>query len=172
MSTMGNWNGLSVLGILLCFEHFEDAKECSLMVRLNLYQNHFINVWQFWFSMIKPMHTCLFFYVLLTSKTQQIYSHAFKWIEATIDQKISITCDFEIALQNAISKNVPGVVINGCLFHWKQAIWRKIIELNFKENVCERMMWENSLEVLTLINPNEIRWKGIPYVRSIVDDGL
>ena len=34
------------------------------------------------------------------------------------------------------------------------------------------MMWENSLEVLTLINPNEIRWKGIPYVRSIVEDGL
>ena len=25
------------------------------------------------------------FNVLLTSKTQQIYSHAFKWIEATID---------------------------------------------------------------------------------------
>ena len=34
------------------------------------------------------------------------------------------------------------------------------------------MMWENSLEVLTIINPSEIKWKGIPFVRSIVDDGL
>ena len=38
--------------------------------------------------------------------------------------------------------------------------------------VCEKMMWENSLEVLTVINPSEIKWKGIPFVRSIVDDGL
>ena len=33
-------------------------------------------------------------------------------------------------------------------------------------------MWKNSLKVFTLINSNEIRWKGIPFVRSIVDDGL
>ena len=115
------------------------------------------------------------FNVLLTSKTQQIYSHAFKWIEATIDWKLfpsTITCDFKIALQNAVWKFFPGVVINGCLFHWKQAIQRKIIELNFKENICKRMMWKNSLKVFTLINSNEIRWKGIPFVRSIVDDGL
>ena len=62
--------------------------------------------------------------------------------------------------------------MNGCLFHWKQAIRRKIIELNFNEDVCERMMWKDSLEVLTIINPSEIKWKGIPYVCSIVDDGL
>ena len=80
------------------------------------------------------------FYVLLTSKTQQIYTHALRWIEATVDRKIipsTITCDFKIALQNAISATFPGVVINGYLFHWKQAIWRKIIELNFKEDVCK-----------------------------------
>ena len=44
MSTMGNWNELLVSGILLYFEPSEDAKECSSTVRLNSYQNHFINV--------------------------------------------------------------------------------------------------------------------------------
>ena len=116
------------------------------------------------------------FYVLLTSKTKQIYSQALCWIEMTVGRKISpstiIICDFKIALQNAISSTFPGVIINRCLFHWKQAIRCKIIDLKFKENVCERMMWENSLEVLTIINPSEIKWKGIPFVRSIVDDGL
>ena len=34
------------------------------------------------------------------------------------------------------------------------------------------MMYENSLEVLTLINPSEIRWKWIPYVSSIIDRDL
>ena len=33
-------------------------------------------------------------------------------------------------------------------------------------------MWQNSLEVLTVFKPSEISWKGIPFVRLIVDDGL
>ena len=110
------------------------------------------------------------FHVLLTSKTQQIYTQALRWVEITVRQKISpstITYDFEIALQNAILNTFPSVVINGCLFHWKQAIRRKIIDLNFKESVCERLMWENTLEVLTVVNPSEITWKGIPYIRAV-----
>ena len=87
----------------------------------------------------KPFYQCLIimvfddqtdayvpvFSLLMTSKTEQVYSHAFLWLEATIDRKISpstITCNFEIVLQNTISNNFPGVAINGCLFHWKQAI--------------------------------------------------
>ena len=100
------------------------------------------------------------FYVLLTSKTDQIYSQELHWIEMTVGRKISrstITCDFVIALQNVILSTFPGVIINGCLFHWKQAIRHKIIDLKFKENICERMMWENSLEVLAIINPSEIK---------------
>ena len=65
------------------------------------------------------------FYVLMTSKSEQVYSYALRWVEATIGRKIApstITCDFEVALQNAISKNFSQVAIIGCLFHWKQAI--------------------------------------------------
>jgi len=119
----------------------------------------------------KPFYQCLIimvfddqtdayvpvFYVLMTSKTQQIYRQALRWFKITVDRKIapvSVTCDFEIALQNAIMEVFPGVVVNGCLFHWKQAIYRKIIDLNFHEDVCERMMWKDSLEVLTIINPS------------------
>ena len=72
------------------------------------------------------------FYVLLTSKTEKIYSQALHWIEMTVGRKISpstITCDFEIALQNAILSTFPRVIINRCLFHWTQAIRCKIIEL-------------------------------------------
>ena len=64
----------------------------------------------------KPFYQCLIimvfdnqtdayvpvFYILMTSKTQQVYSHVIRWLDATIICKISpssITCDFEIALQ-------------------------------------------------------------------------
>ena len=67
----------------------------------------------------------------------------------------------------------PGVVMNRYLFHWKQAIHRKIIELNFNEDIfCERMVRKDLLEVLTIINTSEIKCKGIPFVHSIVDHGL
>ena len=115
------------------------------------------------------------FYVLLTSKTQQIYIQALRWIQITVARKIcpvTITCDFEIALQNAISIVFTDAIVNGCLFHWKQAIQRKLIDLKFKYEIVERMMWDHTLEILTLINPSEIKWKGIPYVRSIIDGDL
>ncbi len=32
--------------------------------------------------------------------------------------------------------------------------------------------WKDSSEVLTIINPSEIKWKGIPFVHSIVNHRL
>ena len=66
----------------------------------------------------KPFYQCLIvmvfdnqtdvyvsvFYILLTSKTEKII------------------CDFEKGLHNANLEAFPKAIINGCLFHWKQAI--------------------------------------------------
>ncbi|CAF0787066.1 unnamed protein product [Brachionus calyciflorus] len=41
---------------------------------------------------------------------------------------LSITCDFEKAFINAVTKVFPTTVIYGCFFHYKQAVWRKIQE--------------------------------------------
>ena len=36
---------------------------------------------------------------------------------------------------NAIKIEFPSSIINGCLFHWKQAIYRKVMSLKFHEPV-------------------------------------
>jgi len=82
---------------------------------------------------------------------------------------LTITCDYEKALHNAITIEFPTAIINGCLFHWKQALRRKIIDLKFDEPVLDRFMNPISLSTLTVIPPNEIIKYGIPYVRDIVD---
>ena len=81
----------------------------------------------------KPLYQCLIimvfdkqtdsfvpvFYVLMTSKTEQIYRIALFWIKFTTNYKMRpllITCDFEKALYNAISVEFPPTFINGCLF--------------------------------------------------------
>ena len=138
----------------------------------------------------KPFYQCLIvmvfdaqtdayvpvFYILLTSKTEKIYGHALRLMNESAGNKMnpaSVTCDFEKGLHNAILAAFPKAVINGCLFHWKQALRRKLVDLKFEElSVLDRFMHPQSLETLTLIPPNEIEIKGIPYVRSIVDEGL
>ena len=81
----------------------------------------------------------------------------------------SVTCDFEKGLHNAILKAFPKCIINGCLFHWKQAIRRKLVDLKCDEWTIDRFIPQDSIETLTLIAPNEIESKGIPYVRSVVE---
>ena len=138
----------------------------------------------------KPFYQCLIimvfdeqtdsfvpvFYVLLTSKTEQIYRHALYWVKASSNYKMkpdSITCDFEKALHNAIALEFPNVIINGCLFHWKQAIRRKIRDLKFEEpSIEERFMWRNVLETLTIIPVDQIKTYGIPFVRGCVETDL
>lgn len=103
-------------------------EECLLTKHLSFTKSYCINFWQSWILRISLMHmTC--FSILLTIKTQQIYKHALCWLEFTVDWKLTpymITCDFEVALQDAINSTFPGVVPNGCLFHWKGVICRKI----------------------------------------------
>ena len=134
----------------------------------------------------KPFYQCLIimvfdeqtdsfvpcFYILLTSKTAQIYHHALYWVKSTVGSNFnpaSVTCNFKKALHNAIKIEFPSSIINGCLFHWKQTIYRKVMSLKFNEPVIDIFRDRRVLENFTLIPPNEIEKYGIPYIRDIVD---
>ena len=76
----------------------------------------------------------------------------------------TVTCDFKKALHNVVRTEFPTAIVNGCLFHWKQAIGRKIPNLKFDKPIDERMMTRFFLETLTIIPANEIEKYGITYV--------
>ena len=80
------------------------------------------------------------FYILLTSKIQQIYTQALCCLE------FSVNWNLEPNIQNAIYDVFPQVNVNRYLFHWKQVYWRKSISLQLQEkNVSDTDVETSSL---------------------------
>ena len=69
--------------------------------------------------------------VLMSEKRKRDYRKALKAIKRlTKERKLEkFVLDFEQALWRAILSVFPGVLIQGCLFHRTQCIWRKIQDI-------------------------------------------
>ena len=112
------------------------------------------------------------FYVLMSGKHETLYWHALHWIFVGSKWKLdpfSVTCDYERGLHNAVVRKFRDTMLNGCLFHWKQANRRKMVDLKMETKQIKLAMTRNVLDILTIIPRDEILSKGIPYVRDIID---
>ena len=115
------------------------------------------------------------FFMLLQSKHEDVYQHAIMMFIAatgwTADAK-TVTVDYEQALIKAMSTQFKGSKLVGCLFHWKQAIRRKLITLRIPETLVSKFVGKGGpLELLCVIPARDILPKGISYVRSKTDEG-
>lgn len=113
------------------------------------------------------------FYVLMSGKTEWCYWVAINYVLIATQLKLepaSVTCDFERALINAVQDQFPTASLVGCLFHWKQAIRRKMIEFRLPEVQVRQLMTPGVFDILTIIPINQIEKVGIPFVRSLIDE--
>ena len=67
-------------------------------------------------------------FILMSGKRKRDYRKVLRVIRRITRgrQLEKIVLDFEEALWRAIPQVFPGVLINGCSFHWAQCLWRKI----------------------------------------------
>ena len=107
------------------------------------------------------------FYILLQSKYETVYYLALQQVINCSEWKFepkTFTCDFEIALINAIKtnwKDEAKAEIIGCYFHMKQAARRKLLKLNIDKDVISNLVDENGLfNILPLVPIDEIVRKG------------
>jgi hypothetical protein len=70
------------------------------------------------------MYNIPIFYVLMQSKQERAYKHAFRLCVAATDDNMEVinaTCDFEKGMINALKDQFKKPIV-GCEFHWKQAL--------------------------------------------------
>ncbi|KAG2775366.1 hypothetical protein PC116_g24214 [Phytophthora cactorum] len=109
------------------------------------------------------------FYVLTTGKTTDVYEHLLHFVFIVTKRKLKpahVTCDFEYAMVTAIKNQFPETRIIGCLFHFKQAIRRKMLKLHISEVEVSLVMREGCFDRLTVIPRSDITGQGKRGVRA------
>ena len=48
-----------------------------------------------------------------------------------------------------------NISVIGCLFHWKQALRRKLLKIKFETSAIDRLLMRDIIEVLTVIPHNK-----------------
>lgn len=67
-------------------------------------------------------------YCYTSGKDEDIYKEMFEIVLKNISQRPkSITIDYEKAVENVVKEQLPMTTVNGCFFHWKQNLWKKLV---------------------------------------------
>ena len=103
-------------------------------------------------------------YILMTYKSEHIQLCAIHWLVVASNWNLdpsTVTANFERALQNSLKNQFPGAKMNGCLFHFKQALRCNMVDLCIDSEQIDKTMAWNFLELLTILTHNEIDITGI-----------
>ena len=115
--------------------------------------------------------------ILITGGTEIMYRSAFhevKMVHLRYQAPLeltTVTVDFETALMNAVKAEFNKEDVEGCLFHFVQAILRHLLRvIKFDMNLA--MQLQDKVKILTVIPPDEIWSKGLPYILFIFKEEI
>lgn len=80
-------------------------------------------------------------FCFMSRKRKEDYYEILRQIDHLLPQQICLqgfVVDFEAAMWRAIQDRFPGFIIQGCAFHWTQAVFRKVQELGLQRAYNER----------------------------------
>jgi hypothetical protein len=67
-------------------------------------------------------------YCFLSGKDEDLYNEIFEIVLKNVSGRPkSITIDYEKAVENVVKQKLPMTTVNGCFFHWKQNLWKKVV---------------------------------------------
>ena len=99
---------------------------------------------------------------LMTGKTSKCYWQAFNWLTSVVDSiaPAFVGVDFGRAFDTQVANHFTEAKIIGCLVHFKQALYRRMITLGLPNEEVEFSMRKGVMDLITVIpkddiNPNE-----------------
>ena len=112
-------------------------------------------------------------WILMSGKTEECYWQAFNWLTSAVEDIDAsyIGVDFERAFFNQLDAHFPDAKLMGCLFHFKQAARRKMVNLGIPDSVIKFAMARGTYNLLTVIPIDQLE-KGVVYVRTKIIDFL
>lgn len=112
-------------------------------------------------------------YILMTGKTEECYWQAFNWLTSEVQdcRPYCVGVDFEINFFRSVGTHFPDGKLIGCLFHFKQAGRKKMVELGIHKDAVKYAMRSGVYDLLTVL-PKDDLMKGIAYVRTMIADWI
>nr|XP_047137135.1 uncharacterized protein LOC124813739 [Hydra vulgaris]XP_047137136.1 uncharacterized protein LOC124813740 [Hydra vulgaris] len=97
---------------------------------------------------------------LMTSKSEALYKHVFSKIKEVLDfSPVTIMSDFERGLQNALKTTWSESLVNGCRFHFENAITKQLAILGLQREYRHQIQvkkWAQKVSALCLLPANKI----------------
>ena len=110
-------------------------------------------------------------WILMSGKTEECYWQAFNWLTSAVEDIDAsyIGVDFERAFFTQLGTHFPDAKLMGCLFHFKQAARRKMVDLGIPDSEIKPAMARGVYDLLTVIPIDQLE-KGVVYVRTKIID--
>lgn len=93
-----------------------------------------VNFYQLFTILVKiGNHSFPRLFALLPNKTEGCYMHLYSKVKELVElDPITVLSDYEKASINALTTVFPNVEHQGCLFHFSQSLYRKVVELGLR----------------------------------------
>jgi hypothetical protein len=101
----------------------------------------------------------------MSGKTEECYWQAFNWLTSAVEDIDAsyIGVDFERAFFTQLGAHFSDAKLMGCLFHFKQAARRKMVDLGIPDSEIKFAMARGMYDLLTVIPIDQLE-KGVVYV--------
>ena len=108
-------------------------------------------------------------WALISGKTRECYWQVFNWLTSSVQEHDPsyVGVDFKLAFFSNVAIHFPDAILIGCLFHFKQAIRRKLTILKFPDEEISFAMKKGVIDLITII-PKEHLNLGIGFIGEMM----
>ena len=144
-------NQMIILGTFKSLEILKESDHWFADGTFDIAPNAYYQVYTIHCLHMGRVFPCL--YAVMSNKKQSMYTDFFEQVREYVNEKCpeTVTLDFEIAAINALELIFPNAEINGCFFHLKRSMYRKIQALGYQKEYCKNLEFASKCKMIAAL---------------------